>query len=50
MYGYGKILDVDLTTGEIIKRDTGLQFAQEFLVELGLHDIASELLEQRTKL
>ncbi|MFC1908935.1 aldehyde ferredoxin oxidoreductase family protein [Chloroflexota bacterium] len=33
--GYGKILDVDLSTGNIEKRDITLQFAREFIGGMG---------------
>lgn len=35
MYGYGKILDVDLSTGKTTKRDISPQFAQEFVGGMG---------------
>ena len=34
-YGYGKILDVDLSTAEILKRDITPQFAQEYIGGMG---------------
>lgn len=35
VYGYGKILDVDLETGKIVKRDITPQFAREYLGGMG---------------
>ncbi len=35
LYGYGKILDVDLLTGEIVKRDVAPQFAQDYIGGMG---------------
>lgn len=35
LYGYGKILDVDLSTGKIVKRDIDPKFAQEFIGGMG---------------
>lgn len=34
-YGYGKILDVNLSTGQILKRDVRPQFAQEYVGGMG---------------
>ncbi len=34
-YGYGKILDVDLSTGKIIKKDIDPKFAQKFVGGMG---------------
>ena len=35
LHGYGKILDVDLSTGKLIKRDIDPQFAREFIGGMG---------------
>ena len=35
LYGYGKILDVDLTTRRIEKRDLDARFAEEFIGGMG---------------
>ena len=35
LYGYGKILDVDLTTRRIEKRDLAAEFAEEFIGGMG---------------
>ncbi len=34
-YGYGKILDVDLSTGQIVKKDVEPQFAREYIGGMG---------------
>lgn len=35
LFGYGKILDVNLSTGEILKKDMDPQFAQEYIGGMG---------------
>ena len=35
IYGYGRILDVDLSTGKIVKQDIDPQFAREFIGGMG---------------
>ncbi|MFC1970429.1 aldehyde ferredoxin oxidoreductase family protein [Chloroflexota bacterium] len=35
MYGYGKILDVDLSMGKLVKRDIDSKFAREFIGGMG---------------
>ena len=35
LYGYGKILEIDLSTGSIIKRDTDPGFAHEYIGGMG---------------
>lgn len=35
LHGYGKILEVDLSTGNVVKRDTDLAFAREFVGGMG---------------
>ena len=37
LYGYSKILDVNLATGEIIKRDVDPKFAREFIGGMGFN-------------
>ena len=35
LYGYGQILDVDLSTGHIVKRDMAPEFAQQYVGGMG---------------
>ena len=35
LYGYGKILDVDLSAGDIVKKDIDPQFAREYIGGMG---------------
>lgn len=35
LYGYGRILDVDLSTGKFVKRDIDPQFARDFIGGMG---------------
>ena len=35
LYGYGKSLDIDMATGNIVKRDISSQFAREFMGGMG---------------
>lgn len=36
LYGYGKVLDVNLSTRKILKRNIERQFAQEFIGGMGI--------------
>jgi aldehyde:ferredoxin oxidoreductase len=37
LYGYGKILDVDLTTRKVEKKDLDTKFAEEFIGGMGFN-------------
>ena len=35
LYGYGKVLDIDLSAGSILRKDTAPEFAREYIGGMG---------------